>query len=39
MRRIREAIEQDRFDAFAAEFLAGPAGAPARSRGVVTTTE
>ncbi|MGB1561453.1 MAG: tRNA guanosine(34) transglycosylase Tgt [Sinimarinibacterium flocculans] len=32
MRRIREAIEQDRFEAFAEAFLAGPAGAPARSR-------
>ncbi|MES0874595.1 tRNA guanosine(34) transglycosylase Tgt [Sinimarinibacterium thermocellulolyticum] len=34
MRRIREAIEQGRFAAFAADFLASPAGAPARSRGV-----
>jgi queuine tRNA-ribosyltransferase len=34
MRRIREAIEQDRFAEFAAGFLASPAGAPARSRGV-----
>ncbi|WP_370305325.1 tRNA guanosine(34) transglycosylase Tgt [Sinimarinibacterium flocculans] len=32
MRRIREAIEQGRFEAFAEAFLAGPAGAPARSR-------
>ncbi|MEC9364389.1 MAG: tRNA guanosine(34) transglycosylase Tgt [Pseudomonadota bacterium] len=32
MRRIREAIEQNRFEAFAEAFLAGPAGAPARSR-------
>ena len=32
MRRNREAIEQGRFEAFAEAFLAGPAGAPARSR-------
>ena len=32
MRRIREAIEQGRFEAFAEAFLAGPAGTPARSR-------
>ncbi|MFC4250526.1 tRNA guanosine(34) transglycosylase Tgt [Sinimarinibacterium flocculans] len=32
MRRIREAIEQGRFEAFAEAFLAGPAGAPTRSR-------
>ncbi len=32
MRRIRDAIEQDRFAAFATDFLASPAGAPARSR-------
>jgi len=30
MRRIREAIEQDRYAAFAAEFLATPAGAASR---------
>ncbi len=32
MRAIREAIEQDRFDAFAVAFLASPAGAPSRSK-------
>jgi len=32
MRRIREAIDEGRFAAFSAEFLAGPEGAPARSK-------
>lgn len=32
MRRIREAIDEGRYARFAAEFLAGPEGAPARSK-------
>jgi queuine tRNA-ribosyltransferase len=32
MRRIREAIEADRFEAFAQAFLESPAGAPSRSK-------
>jgi len=32
MRRIREAIDEGRFAAFAADFLAGPEGAAAKSR-------
>ncbi|HEY1075505.1 MAG TPA: tRNA guanosine(34) transglycosylase Tgt [Fontimonas sp.] len=32
MQQIRTAIEQDRYTAFAEEFLAGPAGVSARSR-------
>jgi queuine tRNA-ribosyltransferase len=37
MRKIREAIEQDRFAEFAADFLASPAGTSARSRQTATT--
>jgi queuine tRNA-ribosyltransferase len=32
MRRIRDAIEADRYDAFASDFLASPEGRPARSK-------
>jgi len=32
MRRIREAIDEGRYASFAADFLAGPEGAPARSK-------
>jgi queuine tRNA-ribosyltransferase len=37
MRKIREAIEQDRFAEFAADFLASPAGTSARSRQTAPT--
>ena len=37
MRRIREAIEQDRFAAFSQDFLNSPEGAPARSKLSPTT--
>ncbi len=32
MQRIRTAIEEDRYDAFATDFLASPEGAPAKSK-------
>lgn len=38
MQNIREAIEQDRFDSFAREFLASPAGAAARSKQAVVAS-
>jgi queuine tRNA-ribosyltransferase len=37
MRKIREAIEQDRYAEFAADFLASPAGTSARSRQTAPT--
>ncbi len=38
MQQIRTAIEQDRYTAFAEDFLAGPAGVSARSRAGVSTS-
>lgn len=36
MQRIRAAIEEDRYAAFAADFLASPQGAPAKSKAVAS---
>ena len=38
MRRVREAIDEGRFAAFAADFLAGPEGSAARSKLAPSTT-
>ena len=39
MQRIREALDEGRFAAFAVDFLAGPEGAPARSKMPVAVEE
>jgi queuine tRNA-ribosyltransferase len=39
MQRIRTALDEGRFAAFAADFLAGPEGAAARSKTVVTEAQ